>query len=788
MCYTHNDTSEFSCNAPSVSFSIDLEHSERGHIGAIAVNLKSNNIQIEGGAEVQFDLHWLPFLTISDMLARPQCLSTPATDLSLYGFNASMGALELELDVELISQGGITKSYTYKTDDPLKLASIISILLSKGALLLQEKWDHYLSIRTDDATHSCTTPVNPNRAHAAEQSSRSAGFFTVLIVFAFIGGNAWLFLRGQKRNSKETAAYNILKNRDATNHEGQRNEEQEFTRYGSYMRNFFPLLSFRLQFLLINVKPSLTEPLIEDQDGMNEVMEVDSPPRKFPFASSSSLMFHQSINCWVRYSFPAVLALAVILFLASNFSVGASVDLLLTKANGENVTPLINIYSFSLGTTMKEMAQAGVYMLMLLIFFCSGVWPYVKILLMAYSWMTSTRRLPPIRREKFLYLLDSLGKFSLIDAYVLVLMMVAFRYQLEIIDIGALNVYVTPQFGFYSFLFATIVSLVCGHTMLFFHRRSMLPSIPVYSGRYESLAKHIFDDKHGRGLVKLSKRFRRLVVFGLFLTFVLIVVGSFLPSFHFEFDGLAGSTLGASCIRDYSLVSIGQQLPHSVQGSSFGIYWIQTSYFFFALVMPLLCLASLLILFIVPLKLRQQQQIFVLAEVANAWGAIEVFIIAIIASLIEINPFSESMVGEQCGLANKILSGWSGSDSNDLDHCFGVKSSIDGSSAVLIVGVLLNSFLISILHRLAHHAIWERVEREDRPNTNEDESKNVRECVLSHTFVSRLRKSRVGNVLFEEISFGPHSEYEIDFENVAENDENNSANFWSEWRKIVSVI
>ena len=558
----------------------------------------------------------------------------------------------------------------------------------------------------------------------------------------------------------------------------------------SCMENiFFPLLNlFKLVFSFL----SMTEPLLDDHDEMNEVLEAETPTRKFPFASSSSLMFHPSIHPTVKYGFPGILTLALVLFISSNLTVGASVDLLVTGKNGKNLTSLINIYSFSLSSTMKEMLEAGVYLLMLLIWFCSGVWPYVKIVLMMFSWLASTRRLPPTRRENILYLLDALGKFSLIDAYVLVLMMVAFRYQLEFAEVGALNVYVTPKFGFYSFLFATIVSLISGHAMLFFHRRTMLPSIPVYSGRYESLAKHIFDDKHGRGLVRLTKRFRRTIVFTIFLAFVLICVGVNLKSFHFTFDGVAGTALGDSKVREFSLVSIGHHIPQSVQDpSSFGIHWIQTCYFFFALVMPLVCLMSLFVLFVIPMKMKQQQRVFVLLEITNAWSAIEVFVIAIVASLIEITPFSESMIGRHCGLLDQILSGWSGGDtesSEGLNHCLGVKSTIDGSSAVLIIGVMLNSLLISTLHRFAHHAMWERIEREDRPEASEDESKNVKQCVLAHTFLSKLRKSRLGAFMFEDVSFGPHSEYEIDFENAVENEDPSSINFWSEWRNIVSMI
>jgi len=432
------------------------------------------------------------------------------------------------------------------------------------------------------------------------------------------------------------------------------------------------------------------------------------------------------------------------------------------------------------------MWRAGVYMLMLLIWFCSGVWPYVKLILMLVCWITSTRRLPPIKREKILYLLDALGKFSLIDTYVLVLMMVAFRYHLEVAGTGALDVYVTPKFGFYSFLVATIVSLVSGHAILFLHRRSTLPVIPVYSGRYESLSRHIFDDKHGRGLLKMTRFFRRAVVIAIVLTLVLLVAGANLHSFHFTFNGIAGVALGESRVREFSLVSIGESIPQSVQNtSSFGIHMIKTTYFFFALVMPLMCLISLLILFVVPMRMRRQQQIFILVEVTNAWSAVEVFVISILVSLVEIGPFSSSMVEQHCSMLEKILAGFS---TDELHHCFSVKSTIDSSAAVLITGVILNSLLVSTFHRVCHHAIWERIEREDRPDASEDESNSVRDCVLAHTFVSNLRKAKLGYIIFEEVSFGPHGEFDIDFENVVLDEEPGSSGFWDEWNKMVSVI
>jgi len=751
------------CDMTSFSFGMNVGHKTNGYLGNINVQIHMQNLRLQGGTELHFDMNYLPFVQITDLVKHPQCLTIPITNFDFYGLNATVDMLDVQIEVNLTGQNNGQKlnpqTYTYQTSDISELAATVSTLTSKGVALLEEALGDEFTMQLDKASSVCETPPNPRRHIDTKRATGAAGLWTFLIILAFLVGNAWLFLRGFK-NEEEPE-------------EGQSQLHDE---------------------------NDLNEPLLNDQDDdeMNGNLQVETPRYKFPLTSSTSLMYDPSIHPVIKYGFPAVIASAFVLFLSSNLTIGASVDLLVTRANGSNLTSMVNIYAFSLGSTMREMANAGVYLLMLLILFCSGVWPYVKLVLLAVSWVVSTKKIPPVRREKILYLIDSLGKFSLIDAYVLVLMMVAFRYDLEVEGLGALNVYVTPKYGFYSFLFATIVSLVSGHAMLFLHRRTMIPQIPVYSGRSEALARHVFDDKHGRGLVKLTKGFRRLVAFIWALTFILISVGISLKSFHFTINGVAGTALGSDRVRSYSLVSIGEHIPRSVlDSSSFGIYWIQTCYFFFALIMPMVCLLSMFVLFFIPMKLRRQQKVFMIAEVANAWSAIEVFVIAIIASLIEISPFSESMVGKHCSLLNQILGGWSGSDTNvadDLHYCFDVKSSIGASSTVLIIGVVLNSLLVSSLHRFAHHAIWERIEREDRPDATDDENRTVQECVLAHRFVSILRKRpRLGKFIFEEVSFGVgYSEYEIDFNAVEDEDDNDephtSNNFWNEWSKIVSVI
>ena len=283
--------------------------------------------------------------------------------------------------------------------------------MSDGGLQLQQALEKLSIKELKEASSVCTTPVNPNRSYSSKHpAGPAAGTWTLLIVIVFIAFNAWLFQRefSDKQESEERESAGLTQ----------------------------PLLG-----------DSQDEGIDSNQDEINEVMEVESPLRqKVLVSNSSSLMYHPSIHNTLRYCFPIVLSLTIILLLTSNLSTGASVDLQVIKDNGQSLIPSINIYEFSLSSTLGEMWRAGVYMLMLLIWFCSGVWPYVKLILMIICWVTSTKTLPPIKREKILYLLDCLGKFSLIDAYVLVLMMVAFRYNLDVAGVGAVDVYVTPKY------------------------------------------------------------------------------------------------------------------------------------------------------------------------------------------------------------------------------------------------------------------------------------------------------------------------------------------------------
>jgi len=494
-------------------------------------------------------------------------------------------------------------------------------------------------------------------------------------------------------------------------------------------------------------------PLLRDQEerAKMRLSLIDVSERKKTTSVPKSLMFHGSIHPFARYSFLIVLIGTMILFLASNLSTGTTVDLVLTGANGGRLS-FPSLFSFSLGNTVREMYKAGIYPLMLLILVFSGIWPYLKLAMMIFAWVAPMELFSHAQREKLLIWLDALGKYSLVDAFVLVLMLVSFRYHFEVDHLGALDVYVTPMFGFYSFLLATIVSLISGHVMLFLHRRATLQHTIVSSGPKESLRQHVYEDYETGTSIRLSRRFQLVIFVTLLLTHILLGIGVGVKCFNFEFLGLGGLILGDDRLKSYSLLSLGSSISQSVENSSsFGIRWIQITFYFFAFVMPFTCLGMMLLIFGVPMELKLLRRSFMILEIARAWGALDVFLVSIVAALLEISQFSRFIMGDRCNLINSFLRDFFDKELHGKDVCYDVRTTISGNSWYLFTAVFLNSCVTFILLRFAHQAIDERIEREGQPK---DISKAMEhaERASKNSLVTCMRRGYLGRFLFDDCS------------------------------------
>jgi uncharacterized paraquat-inducible protein A len=124
------------------------------------------------------------------------------------------------------------------------------------------------------------------------------------------------------------------------------------------------------------------------------------------------------------------------------------------------------------------MWHAKAYTLAILVAVFSGVWPYTKLILMLCVWFLDGKKLSFRARERLLVVLDTLGKWSLLDAYMIVMFIVAFHIQIRLFDEAVrVNVIVNILSGFYVFLIATLLSLVCTHIIIYQHRKTRLPPL-----------------------------------------------------------------------------------------------------------------------------------------------------------------------------------------------------------------------------------------------------------------------------------------------------------------------
>lgn len=193
-----------------------------------------------------------------------------------------------------------------------------------------------------------------------------------------------------------------------------------------------------------------------------------------------SLMKNRNLPCWVRYYVPIVLTVNVLFFVMGHIYTAASVDIVL-KLFGKEVR-IDGIVTMSLGNTLKDMLNAKnpPWPLIILLGGMSGVWPYTKLTMIYSCWMLPPSKLRPKKRGQLLMTLDALGKWSLIDLYVMLFFMLAFRVNVTNPDLAVLppelweaDLKLTAVWGLFAFTIAVISSLVVNNLAIHYHRNAL---------------------------------------------------------------------------------------------------------------------------------------------------------------------------------------------------------------------------------------------------------------------------------------------------------------------------
>ncbi len=379
--------------------------------------------------------------------------------------------------------------------------------------------------------------------------------------------------------------------------------------------------------------------------------------------STTRCMFlSREIPILLRLSMPLIILGNIALFLSGHLNLGATVFI---EANiaGDTIT-VGDFFDFAIARTTIDLWKSGGKALAILILIFSGIWPYTKQLLTLALWFMPTSCMSISTRGAYLIWLDKLAKWSMIDIFVIVICIAAFRVSVlspEVAflpeDFYSVNLVIVPMWGLYSNMTAQLVSQVSSHFIIYYHRcivsKATEELTPSTAGEEEAkppaeesegkilLGTLSFSNHYSESTEKLAPRSWvgfSLIAASSFMA-ALVVIGSFVPSFSVELLGIIGVAVESGqefkeAITEHSVWSIVGMLFDEARfldttNAYIGIGVLASLFLATVLVVPILQALFLVCQWIVPLRKTTRMRLSVLNEILQAWQYIEVYLIAL---------------------------------------------------------------------------------------------------------------------------------------------------------------
>jgi len=353
-----------------------------------------------------------------------------------------------------------------------------------------------------------------------------------------------------------------------------------------------------------------------------------------------------------------------------------------------------------------DMYNAGAVELAILLVIFSGVWPYTKQFIVLFLWIAPPSWVSPKRRGSVFELLDTLGKWSALDIYVLVVAMIAFRLtisppesQVHPEGLYNVNLFVIPMVGLYANLLAQVLSQIISHYIIYCNRNVLAAATqayeskeciktlkPVSANQYtgieveiesesdrsrrdemrlairkkESVRNHLYDTGRNDDTVsRLPCWFSYLVIFvcGIFVPLA-IVTAIFVPSLELHTKGIVGVLIEAGndggSVKQYSFLDIAQVIITQAfelgnMRDYIGLLSLTFIFTLASIAMPVLQSLTLLVLYTKKFSLVGLKRMMTLHEVFAAWQWFEVFLVSAVVASLQLGDISGFMVQDFCG-------------------------------------------------------------------------------------------------------------------------------------------
>ncbi|KAK8836591.1 hypothetical protein M9Y10_037525 [Tritrichomonas musculus] len=354
----------------------------------------------------------------------------------------------------------------------------------------------------------------------------------------------------------------------------------------------------------------------------------------------ASLMMHPAIPVVIRLLIPLFLFSIIALFVSSNTGLGAYFFLKVLINDDQGIS-FPSLYDFSLMSSVIDLWVEKSYFLSIFICVLSCIWPFIKLVLMLIVWILPAHIMSVRIRSRILNVLDELGKWSLLDSYVVIVMIVAFHLEFEFpiynkkeLHIPTyLNVYVYPGYGFITLIIGTLLSLGMSNAICVINRKVRnYKKVTKTTSNSSADKKCIFKIQHWS--------LNCLFVFLLVVSLATFSVGLYVKSCTFNFIGYVGWFLNAfhkNPSHSVSVLELGLGISHSVEfPNSFKARLTQLIFFLLTICVPYIHIICLFFLLFLPLNSKSLLSFFYICKFVYSWSCLDVFVVGFFVSFLVI--------------------------------------------------------------------------------------------------------------------------------------------------------
>ncbi len=320
---------------------------------------------------------------------------------------------------------------------------------------------------------------------------------------------------------------------------------------------------------------------------------------------------------------------------SSNFDVNTNAAASTANSNQcnnydpNNVENWYTVYNLTYGKSIADAWKGGAKFLAVVIVLFSGIWPYIKNVILVIVWyMPMTIKI----QTSILLWLSRLSKYTLVDVFAVIGVIVGVQLQL---NLGGMEVITRaePRFGIIAFFLATLWEFIQIELIKVMHERM------VFGGEEA-------DSQHEGGERLFFARLW-IPVLMLLATIALFVVGAISEFIYIE----SSNGSGGMCLKSYNLVSVGNALVNELSmtgnispGQTWFLYLV---YVILILAFPVLTHTIQIVVIIARFRSKTLKKFIKWASAISCFASVEVLLIGTFAIESKFEQFIKSIAGDE---------------------------------------------------------------------------------------------------------------------------------------------